>query len=118
MDTKKHILFLNRKLQVYGPINVSVGDFDPTADCCYRNIVTIPIDVKPRMMLYVKVNSDNFIDVVVAKDDYSSVCHRYNITADTIGPLETGNSRSMGIILGIFRGDKANVLVDVWMSKK
>jgi hypothetical protein len=107
----------SKKETVYGPETVSVGDFDPTVDGCYRNVVTIPLDVKPRRMLRVRVHSEVPIDVVVAKDDRSAAGHKEQVTDIVLGPYPTERMESMGIILGIFRGDKAKVEVEAWIDK-
>ena len=106
----------DKKTVVYGPQDVTVGEFDPTVDGFYRTVVTIPLDVKPKHMLYVKVTSDNPIDVVIANDEYSSIAHKNGITDVLMGPFPTGDSNSMGILLGIFRGDLAHVEVEAWME--
>ena len=108
----------SKKVQVYGPETVSVGDFDPTVDGCYRNVVTIPLNVKPPRMLYVKVSSDIPIDVVVANGDRSSAGHKEQVREITMGPYPTGKSDDMGILLGVFKGDKAKVTVDAWIDKE
>ncbi len=104
--------------QVFGPEVVSVGDFDVTVDGCYRNVVTIALDVRPGRMLRVKIESDNPVDVVVAREDRSSAGHREKVTEAVLGPFETGRSRSMGILLGVYRGDKAAVTVDAWTDRR
>lgn len=106
-----------KKVTVLGPEVVSVGDFDPTVDGCYRNVVTIPLEVKPRRQLYVRVRSDNPVDIVVAKDDRSAAGHKENQTDITMGPFDTGKMTSMGIILGIYRGEKASVEIEAWIDK-
>lgn len=103
---------------VYGPVDVSVGDFDPTVDGCYRNVVTIALDVRPRRMLRVKVASDHPVDVVVANEDRSSAGHKEGVMDAVLGPYGTGRSHSMGILLGVFRGDRANVTVEAWTDKE
>ena len=108
----------SKKVQVYGPETVSVGDFDPTVDGCYRNVVTIPLNVKPHRMLYVKVSSDIPVDVVVANSDRSSAGHKDQVREITMGPYPTGKSDDMGILLGVFKGDKAKVTVDAWIDKE
>ena len=108
----------DKRVNVFGPEVVSVGDLDYTVDGCYRNIVPIPLDVKPNRLLYVKVSSDNPVDVVVAHDDNSAAGHKEGVTDIQLGPFSTGKSTSMGIILGIFRGDKAKVNVEAWMEKE
>lgn len=107
----------NKKEPVYGPETLSVGDFDPTVDGCYRNVVAIPLDVKPRRALMVKVTSDFPVDVVIAKEDHSAAGHKDGITEVVMGPYETGKSHSMGIFLGVYRGDKAKVTVEAWTER-
>lgn len=109
--------FLDKRVTVYGPTAVSVGDFDPTVDGCYRNVVTIPLDVKPHRMLHVRMSSDNPVDIVVARENRSSAGVKENVTSAELGPFDTGKSKSMGIILGVFRGDKAKVELEVWMDR-
>ncbi|MBQ3684864.1 MAG: hypothetical protein II933_00350 [Candidatus Methanomethylophilaceae archaeon] len=107
-----------KKVTVFGPETVSVGDFDPTVDGCYRNVVTIPLDVKPRRNLYVSLKSDNPVDIVVANDDRSAAGHKENQTELVFGPFPTKSMDSMGIILGIYRGEKAQVTLEVWIDKR
>jgi len=107
-----------KRTQVYGPEEISIGDFDATADGFYRNVVTIPLTVKPNHVLYVKVTSDNPVDVVVARDNGSAVQHKDRMTDITMGPYPTEKAKSMGIIIGVFRGDKAKANVEAWMERK
>lgn len=108
----------DKRVQVFGPEVVSVGDFDPTVDGCYRNVVTISLDVKPRRMLHVKVSSDIPVDVVVANSDRSAAGHREQVTEAVLGPYPTGKSDDMGILLGVFKGDKAKVNLEVWTDRE
>ncbi len=107
----------DKRSQVYGPETFSMGEFDVNADGYYRNVVTVPIDTKPRRMLYVKVASDALVDVVVAKEDRSSAMHKEHVTDAVLGPIPTEKSHSMGVIIGVFRGDRANVTLEVWMDR-
>lgn len=107
-----------KKVTVFGPETVSVGDFDPTVDGCYRNVVTIPLDVKPRRNLYVSLKSDNPVDIVVANDDRSAAGHKENQTDLVFGPFPTKSMDSMGIILGIYKGEKAQVTLEAWIDKR
>lgn len=104
--------------QVYGPEVVSVGDLDLTVDGGYRNVVTIPLDVKPKRMLTVKVSSDFPVDVVVANEKGAAVGHKEGVRDATLGPYSTGKLKSMGIFLGLYPGDKAKVNVEAWMEKE
>ena len=110
--------FFEKRTQVYGPEKVQIGQFDPTADGFYRNVVTIPLTVKPNHLLYVKVTSDNPVDVVVARDNGSAVQHKDRQKDVTMGPYPTEKAKSMGIIIGVFRGDKAKANVEAWMERK
>lgn len=107
-----------KKEQVYGPEEVSVGDFDITVDGCYRNVVPIPLEVRPHRSLYVKVDSNAPVDVVVAREDGSSVAHKDGVTHTVMGPFDTGKSKSMGVFLGVMKGDKASVTLESWTDKE
>lgn len=108
----------DKMTQVYGPETLEIGAFDATADGFYRNVVTIPLDIKPNHLLTVHVASDNPVDVVVAREDGSMVQHKDRQTEVTMGPYPTEKHKSMGIIVGVFRGDKATATIEAWMEKR
>ena len=108
----------DKKEVVYGPETVSVGDLDYSVEGCYRNVVTIPLTVKPKRMLRIRIDSDAPVDVVIANENRSSVEHREGVRTGEFGPYDTGKAKSMGIILGVFRGDKAKVNVEAWVDKE
>lgn len=110
-------LFDKREI-VYGPETVSVGDLDLSVDGCYRNVVTIPLDVKPRRSLYVKAVSDNPVDVVVANEKGAAIAHKEGVRDVVMGPFSTGKLRSMGVFLGLYPGDKAKVQLEAWMERE
>ncbi|MDN5357900.1 MAG: hypothetical protein PWR17_1069 [Candidatus Methanomethylophilaceae archaeon] len=106
------------KHTVFGPELMSVGDFDPRADGGYRNVVVTQIKVKPKRMLYVQVKSDNPVDVAVVDQKGRPIGHKDGVTDDTLGPISTETWTDMGFIVGLFRGDKAKALVEVWTERK
>lgn len=110
--------FFDKRTQVYGPETLSIGDFDPTVDGFYRNVVTIPLTIKHNQNLFVKVSSDNPIDIVIARDNGSAVTHKDRQKDIVMGPFPTEKYESMGIILGVFRGDKATAKVEAWTERK
>ncbi len=109
-------LFEKRE-QVYGPETVSVGDLDLTVDGGYRNVVSIPLNIKPRRVLRVKVLSDFPVDVVVANEKGAVVDHKEGVRDIIFGPYPTGKLKSMGIFLGLYPGDRANVVLEAWMER-
>ncbi len=110
--------FFDKRTQVYGPETMVVGEFDATVDGFYRNVVTVPLTVKPNHLLFVKVEADKPVDVVVARDNGSSVQHKDRQTSIVMGPYPTEKLKSMGVILGVFRGDKSTVTLEAWMERK
>ena len=102
---------------MFGPETISVGDFDPTVDGCYRNVEIRTLQVKPKHLLYVRIKSDFPVDVAVANEDNSAAGHKNGVTDDVLGPFSTQKFSTMGLFLGVFRGDKAKVDVDIWMEK-
>lgn len=107
-----------KEIHVLSKDSVSVGDFDPTVDGCYRNVVTFPFDVRKNRVLYVKAVSDNPVDIAIANSDGSSAKHAEKITDSVIGPIPTGGNTEMGILIGLFPGDKAKVSFDIWMERR
>jgi hypothetical protein len=107
-----------KRTQVFGPETITVGEFDPTADGFYRNVYPIPLDVKPNHVLYVKLKADKPVDIVIAREDGSAVQHKDRQTDIQMGPFPTDKHKSMGIILGVFRGDKSTVEIEAWMERK
>ncbi len=110
-------LFEKRE-RVYGPETVSVGDLDLTVDGGYRNVVIIPLDVKPRRVLHVKVSSNFPVDVVVANENGATVGHKKGVRDAVLGPYPTEKLKSMGIFLGLYPGDRAKVALEAWMEKE
>ena len=84
-----------KREQVYGPETVSVGDFDITVDGCYRNVVTIPLDVRPHRMLRVSVKSDHPVDVAVAREDHSAAGHKDGVMPPS-APSIQASTRAWG----------------------
>jgi len=108
----------DKKTQVYGPETLEVGTFDPTVDGFYRNVITIPLEIKHNHVLYVKVKADKPVDIVVARDNGSAIQHKDRQTDVVMGPYPTEKYDSMGIIIGVFRGDISHATVEAWMERK
>lgn len=106
------------KQKIFGPELISVGDFDPREDSCYRNIVVTQINVKPKRLLYLHVKADFPVDVVVLNEGGRPVGHIFNVKEGDLGPISTETCNEMAFTLGVFRGDKAKVEVEVWTEKK
>jgi len=112
MFTKKEVVFTRA--------GIRVGDVDlqsPTGTG-YDNIVTLSFDVAKNVQLRVGITSDRPVDVVVANEGGSMATHHEGITAGTLGPVSTGKNKNMGLILGVYPGDKAVVDVTVWTDRK
>lgn len=108
---------LNKKTEVFSVRQMRVGDFDPTKPGCYDNVKTFPIEVRPQRALFFKIVSDVPISIAFANSDNSSVYHKEDMTDFGYGPIPTGRNREMGILLGVYPGDKATIDLDVWMEK-
>ena len=108
----------DKKEVVFGPQEVLVGELDYSVEGGYRNVVTIPLEVKPKRMLRVRIRSDAHVDVVVANENRSAAGHKEAVREAEFGPYDTGKSKSMGLILGVFRGDRARVIVEAWVDKE
>lgn len=108
---------LNNRVQVFEGRDLTIGEFDPSADGFYRNVMTYRFDVKKNRTLYVDVRSDVSVDIAVANENGSSIAHKQAVKEDSMGPIPTGNNREMGLFVGVYPGDKAVVDVDIWMER-
>ena len=103
--------------QIFKTEGVILGEFDPSVDGFYRNVQTFSFRVKKRKMIRVGISSDAPVDVAVANEKGASVGYKQSVKEGTIGPFPTDGNKEMGIIVAVYRGDKATVSIDVWMDR-
>ncbi|MDR0778213.1 MAG: hypothetical protein LBE48_02080 [Methanomassiliicoccaceae archaeon] len=104
---------LGKKGTVLLDDRLTLGEFDPSAEGAYRNVKSFPLQVKQGKKLFVSVNSDNPVDVALSDSDGICIKFKGSILNDTID-IETTKKGVFALILGIFRGDKAELKVKVW----
>ncbi|MCL1984782.1 MAG: hypothetical protein FWG58_05245 [Methanomassiliicoccaceae archaeon] len=96
--------------------SISLGEFDPTVDGAYRNVKTFPLPVKQGKKLFLTVISDRPVDIALSNGDGICIKFKDGILDDTIGPLEMTKKETMALLVGIYRGDKAELKIKVWME--
>jgi hypothetical protein len=106
-----------KRTEIFTDRELSVGEFDPTKPGCYDNVKTFPLTVKPKRALYIKVNSSIPISVAIADSDNSCIFHKEDVKEGTFGPISTSDNKEMGLLIGVFPGDKAKSDVEIWMEK-
>jgi len=94
----------------------TLGEFDPTVDGAYRNVKTFQQEVRPGKRLFISVISDHPVDVALSNGDGNCIKFKDSVTKETIGPIETSKKETMALVLGIFRGDRADLSVRAWMG--
>jgi hypothetical protein len=109
--------FFDGTEQVLRIEGMALGEFDPSVHGFYKNVKTFSFDVKKKRAIKVEIKADTPIDIAVADEKGSSLLHKQAVKEGTIGPIPTDNNKQMGIILGLYPGDKATVSVEVWMVK-
>lgn len=107
----------DRRTEVFRQDKLLVGRFDPTMPGCYDNVKTFPMEVKPKRSLTVSIKADGKISFAIADSSHTSVFHKEDITEGTFGPIPTANNKEMGVLLGVYPGDKVNVDIEIWMEK-
>jgi len=105
------------KEQVFKTERFALGEFDPSVDGFYKNVQTFSFKVKKKRAIMIEISSDVPIDVAVANEKGSSVVYKQSIKEGTIGPVQTDDNKEMGLIIGIYKGDKAVVSAEVWMER-
>ena len=111
-----HLPLLDKKETILLDRSLSLGEFDPYAEGAYRNVKSFPLDVKPGKELFVAVSSDNPVDVALSNSDGICIKFKDSILNDTIGPIGTVKKEKIALVLGIFRGDTAELRIKAWMQ--
>jgi len=104
--------------QVFKAEGFALGEFDPTVDGFYKNVQTFSFKVKKRRAISINISSDAPVDVAVANEKGSSVSYKQAVKEGTIGPVPTDDNKEMGVIVGIYKGDRATVSIEIWMERK
>ncbi len=110
-------LFKDREL-VLDSKNIVIGEFDPSVDGFYKNVMTFPVTVKKKRTITINIRSDVPVDIAVANEKGSSILHKQSFKEGSIGPIPTNDNKEMGVIVGIFPGDKATIDLEVWMERQ
>ncbi|MCL1810665.1 MAG: hypothetical protein FWG41_00360 [Methanomassiliicoccaceae archaeon] len=105
------------KEQVLKVEGLALGEFDPSADGFYKNVQAFSFKVKKKKVINISIVSDAPVDVAVANEKGASVSYKEAVREGTVGPIPTGDNKEMGMVLGIYPGDKATVSVEVWMAR-
>jgi len=105
------------KEQVFKAERFVLGEFDPSVDGFYKNVQAFSFKVKKKRAITIEISADAPVDVAVANEKGSSVAYKQSVKEGTIGPVQTDDNKEMGLIVGIYKGDKAVVSVDVWMER-
>lgn len=104
---------LSRKETVILDTSTQLGEFDLSADGAYRNVKTFPLPVKQNRRLFVSVTSSHPIDAALSDGDGICIKFKESILNDTIA-VDTAKKETIALVIGIFRGDKAEVKLKAW----
>ena len=107
----------NEREQVFRKEGLTLGEFDPSAEGLYRNVKTFSFSLKKRRAVEVNIRSDAPVDVAVANEKGASLIYRQAVRDGSVGPVPTDSNKELSIVLGVYRGDKATVSVEVWMGR-
>lgn len=105
-----------RKITLIQPTQISLGEFDVNEPGGYHNVKTFRLAIKAGRDLHVKVSSDKPIDLAIS--DQKGTCRSFQegVTEGALGPIPFPEKEVVALVLGIFRGDKADLSLEVWME--
>ncbi|MCL2296131.1 MAG: hypothetical protein FWC29_03510 [Methanomassiliicoccaceae archaeon] len=103
--------------QVFKTEGLVLGEFDPSVDGFYKNVQTFSFKVKKRKAIWINISSNAPVDVAVANERGASISYKQAVKEGDIGPIPTDDNKEMGIIVGVYKGDKATVSIDIWMER-
>jgi hypothetical protein len=104
---KKEIILIDTSL--------TLGEFDPHADGAYRNVKTFPLEVKQGKKVFVSVESDKPVDIALSNSDGICIKFKESVINDKI-EVTAAKKETVALVLGIFRGDKADLKLKAWME--
>lgn len=107
---------LRRKKVLLLETEFELGTFDPDVQGMYRNVEVFFLEVKARRTLHAEVHASAPIDLEVVGQDGCNLKFIQGVTDARTGPLPIKAKGRMALILGIYRGDKADVKATVWME--
>ncbi len=93
-----------------------IGDFDPSIPGGYDNVRSIPIQVKKGRSLLVRVESDSPVDVALSDAGGAVLKFEEGMRSGTLGPFPFEDKGTAVIMLGVYRGDKADVELEAWVE--
>lgn len=109
---------LFRKEEIVFEEDIALGglNYDSPTGTCYDNVLPFGFAVRKNRSLYLRMSSDRPIDVVIARSDNSVAAQKLQVSECELGPVDTGGNTDMGLLLGTYPGDRANVHVRIWMG--
>lgn len=107
---------LGRKTVLVPKTEMTLGEFDPSVDGAYRNVKTVPLDVRPKRSLYVKMESNIPVDLALSNTEGRCIGFKDQMTDGVFGPTPLMNRETIALMMGVFRGDLANITLEVWME--
>lgn len=107
----------SRKIVLIEKTPIHLGEVDYTKPGLYDNIRTFPLETKTGKSLYVSIESNNGVDISVIDPTGLNVKFRENVTTETVlGPIPVKVKGIMSIILGVYAGDRTDVIISAWME--
>lgn len=105
-----------RKINLIPLTKVSLGEFDINELGGYCNVKTFRLDIKAGRDLHVRVTSDKPVDIAVSDQQGFCRCFQEGVTEGGLGPVPFLEKEVAALVLGVFRGDKANLELEAWME--
>lgn len=109
-------MLFDRKTVLIERQNLTVGEFNIEIDGAYDNIKTFRMDVKKGRKLFISIKSDTGVDVSVVDTKGMNRSFSEAVKEKTIGPIPIEEKGTMALILGVYRGDLAQVELEAWME--
>ncbi len=95
---------------------MTLGEFDPTVDGAYRNVKSMPLDARPKRDLFLTVTSTMPVDLAISDSDGRCIWFKDQAKEGTFGPIPLTKKETLALMMGVFRGDLAEMTVEVWIE--
>jgi len=105
-----------RKIILIPPTKISLGEFDVNEPGGYHNVKTFRLAIKAGRDLHVRVTADKPVDLAVSDNQGRCRSFQEGVTEGGLGPIPFPEKEVAALVVGVFRGDKAELQLEVWME--
>ena len=105
-----------RRINLIPLTKINLGEFDINEPGGYCNVKTFRLVIKAGRDLHVRVSSDKPVDLAVSDEQGRCRSFKEGVIEGELDPIPFPEKEVVALVLGVFRGDKAELQVEAWLE--